>query len=267
MREARRKELLTEAEAAHLGHEVHLPQLAGLAVAAHERRVAAAPDHHLGAGARVGARHHEVCRPRGLIRAEHIVDLGVVDGEAWALRAELGHDDADEASDGHAIAGLHWADRVDRETTRTLEGTRVRLHAAENDRALVVGEDGERALHARVGLAMHEHDLGATGSGEREDPRARVVLARAGAHPAARHEVGDDPAGRRLVEAEQGRQVGLRDCHARIELDERVAVRMRQAGGGILALEEAELANELAGCMTEREDLGEHSSTIVLFVV
>ena len=94
--------------------------------------------------------------------------------------------------------------------------------------------------------------------GVEEDAGAAVLLAGPRAHPATGDELGDDAAGGGLVEPEEERQVGLRHGAASVELDERVAVRVREAGRGVLGLEEAELAHELAGGMTEGKDLGEH---------
>src|SRR5690606_2440005 len=85
--DALREDLLADAEAADLGEKVHLAELAGALVAAHERREPAAADDRCAALLR--GLDDPVGRASALIGAEHVIDLGVEDREAWSLRAEL----------------------------------------------------------------------------------------------------------------------------------------------------------------------------------
>ena len=72
-------------------------------VAVLERRHAAAAEHAIA----VGDDEEGGARPR--VGGAHVVDLGIVDGEAGPAGAELGHHRADDGSDGSVVGG---ADRA-----------------------------------------------------------------------------------------------------------------------------------------------------------
>src|SRR6478672_3925960 len=91
-------------EAAQRGQEIHLAQLAGIGGAAFQGRDAAA------ALDGAVALDDEIGTARGVVRAVHPVDLGVVDREAAPGCAELGHDRADDAGDVGVVVGFDGAD-------------------------------------------------------------------------------------------------------------------------------------------------------------
>src|SRR5688572_27582013 len=98
--EAPRHQHRAGTEAAQLGQEIHLAQLADVGLAAVERcDPAAAADDAV-------ALDDEVAAVRARIGRMHRVDLGIVDREPGALRAELRHDGPDDARDIGVVARL-----------------------------------------------------------------------------------------------------------------------------------------------------------------
>ena len=87
------------ADAARLGHEVHLAQLAHVWLAVFQRRHAATAQHD------AVALDHEVGAARSRIGFMQAIHFGIVDGKAGAVGTELGHHVADDVSHGGVVAG------------------------------------------------------------------------------------------------------------------------------------------------------------------
>src|SRR5512133_1501133 len=104
-REAMAEQGFAHALAPDLRQEVHLPQLADAGIAALQGRDTTTADE-----APRLVHHHEIGRPGYRVSRAHVIHLGIVDGEAGAIRPEFRHDDPDDGRHRGVVFGLDGAE-------------------------------------------------------------------------------------------------------------------------------------------------------------